>query len=84
MALLAVGLALCGALTVADELQDHLHLLGEAQRFDLDGLRLAVRRTLLGFNGNLERHLEARGAFTGTFRRLKEDTLKLPDVTQII
>lgn len=77
MALLAVGLSVCGALTVADEVQNNLHLLGEAQWFDFNDLGLAVRRTLLGFNGNLERHLEARGEFIGSLKLLKEDALKL-------
>jgi len=54
----AVGRPLGGALAVADEVQDDLHLLVEAQGFDLDDLRLAVRRTLLGLDGNLEGNLE--------------------------
>lgn len=66
VALLTVGLSLCGALTVADEVQNYLHLLSEAQWFNFNGLGLAVQRTLLGFNGNLERHLEARGEYTGS------------------
>jgi len=52
--LLAVALAALGALALADEVEHHLHLLGEAQGFDLDGLGAAVRRTLLGLHGDLE------------------------------
>ena len=60
MALVAVGLSVCSALTVTDEVQHHLHLLGEAQRLDFNDLRLAMRRALLGFDGNEEIHLESQ------------------------
>lgn len=42
MALLTVRFAFYRALTVADELQNYLHLLSEAQRFDFNDLRLAI------------------------------------------
>lgn len=79
MALLTIGFALCGALTVADEVQNHLHLLGEAQRFNFNDLRLAVRRTLLGFNGNLEGNLRNRREYYRVAKHIKneEDALKL-------
>lgn len=52
--LLAAG----GAGTVADEVQHDLHLLGEAQRFDLDVFAPAVRRTFVRLDRNMEKHLE--------------------------
>lgn len=61
VALLTLGFSFCGTLTVADEVQNDLHLLSETQRFNFNGLALAVRWTLLSFNGNLEKDLEARG-----------------------
>lgn len=42
VALLAVSLAFSGAFTVTDEVQNYLHLLSEAKRFDLNDLRLAM------------------------------------------
>lgn len=66
VALLTVGLSFCGTLAVADEVQNYLHLLCEAQRFNFNGLRLAMRWTLLGFNGNLERHLGTTEEFRGS------------------
>lgn len=70
VAFLTVGLSVCGALTVADEVQNNLHLLSEAQWFNFNRLGLAVQRTLLGFNGNLEKHLEARAEFIGSLNLL--------------
>lgn len=61
---LAVALSVDGALAVADEVEDHLHLLGEAQGFDLNDFRFAVIQTLLRLDGNDEGHLETRGEFT--------------------
>lgn len=66
VALLTVGLSICGALTVADEFQNYLHLLIEGQWFNFNGLSLAMRWTLLGFNGNLEGHLVTRREFIGS------------------
>lgn len=66
VALLAVGHSFFGTITVADEIENNLHLLVEAQRFKRDDLRLAVHGTLLRLNRNLERHLEARGRFIGS------------------
>lgn len=63
MALATEGLSLTRTLTVTNEVQNHLHLLGEAQWFDFDGLTLAFCRTLVSFDGNLEEHLEVRGEF---------------------
>lgn len=77
VALLTVVLAVFGALTVTDEVQNYLHLLSEAQRFNFNGLGLVMRRTLLEFDGNLERHLETRGEFMGSSKSIKEDVLRL-------
>lgn len=63
MALLTEGLSIIRTLTVTDEVQNHLHLLSEAQWFDFDCLTLAFGRTLVSFDGNLEEHLEVRGQF---------------------
>ena len=52
------------ARTVADEVQDELHLLGEAQRFDLNASAPAVSWTFVGLNRNLEKHLESSRRFT--------------------
>lgn len=71
MALLAFGLSFFGTLTVADEVQNYLHLFSEAQRSDCKGLSFAMRWTLLGFNRNLERHLETRGEFIRSLKLLK-------------
>lgn len=60
-AFLAVGLAARGALTVTDELQVDHQLLIKAQRFDFNDL--IFRKTLLGFDGNLEVDLKIRGMF---------------------
>ena len=65
MALLTVGLPFCGALTVTDKVQNDLDLLSEAQRFNFNGLWLAMRWTLLGFNGDLESHLETEDILEG-------------------
>lgn len=59
-------LSFTGTLTVANEVQNYFHLLCESQWFDFNGLALAMCRTLLRFNGNLEEHLEARGKFIGS------------------
>lgn len=66
MALDTVRLSFTGTLTVTNEVQNYFHLLREAQWFDFNGLTLAMCRTLLCFNGNLEEHLEARGKFIGS------------------
>lgn len=71
VALLTVVLSFCGALAVADEVQNYLHLLSEAQWFDFNGLCLAMWWTLLSFDGNLERHLETRGEFIGSANLLR-------------
>lgn len=42
VALLTVGFSFCGARTVADEVQNYLHLLSEAQWFHFNGLTLAM------------------------------------------
>lgn len=68
VAIRTVGHSFCGALAVADEVQDDLHLLSEAQRFNFNGLTLVMGRTLLSFNGNLEGHLETTGEFIGPSR----------------
>lgn len=59
----AVGNSRCSALTVANEVEDHHHLLVEAQRFDRDGLRTSVWSAVLGLDCNLEMDLEAGGKF---------------------
>lgn len=41
-ALFTFGLSFCSTLTVTDEVQNHLHLLSEAQGFDFNDLRLAM------------------------------------------
>ena len=56
MTILAVGNSALGALALADEVEHHLHLLGEAQWLDLDGLRV-VGRALGGLHRDLERDL---------------------------
>lgn len=66
-----VGHSLCGARAVADEVQDHLHLLSEAQRFNFNGLALVMCRALLSFDGNLESHLETTGEFIGPSKLLR-------------
>lgn len=71
VAVWTVGHSLCGTLAVADEVQDYLHLLSEAQRFNFNGLTLVVCRTLLSFNGNLESHLETTGEFMGPVEGLQ-------------
>lgn len=53
-------LSLRSTLTVADEVQDDLHLLGEAQWFDLDGFVPAVGWTFVSLHRNLEEHLRTR------------------------
>lgn len=63
MALFTEGLSIVGTLTVTNEVQNDLHLLGEAQWFNFDGLTLAFGRTLVSFDGNLEEHLKVRGTF---------------------
>lgn len=47
VALLAVGHSFFGALTVADEIENYLHLLVEALGFKCNDLRLAIQRTLI-------------------------------------
>lgn len=54
MALVTEGLSLTRTLTVTNEVQNQLQLLGEAQWFDFDGLTLPFSRTLVSFDGNLE------------------------------
>lgn len=51
-------LSFTGTLTIANEVQNYFHLLCEAQWFDFNGLPLAMCRTLLRFNRNLEEHLK--------------------------
>lgn len=63
MALVTEGLSFIRTLTVANEVQNHLHLLSEAQRFDFDSFTLVCGWTLVSFDGNLEEHLEVRGKF---------------------
>lgn len=46
-ALLTFGLSRSGTVTITDEVQNNLHLLCEAQRFDLYGLRFCLCWTLL-------------------------------------
>lgn len=65
VALFTVGFSFCRTLAVADEVQNYLHLFGEAQRFNFNHLRFAMCWTLLGLNGNLEKHLDKR---RGVFR----------------
>lgn len=60
VALVTVALSLICTLTVANEVENHLHLLCEAQWFDFDGLALALCWTFVSFDGNLEEHLEVR------------------------
>lgn len=68
VALRTVGHATFGALAVADEVQDYLHRLREAQKSNFNGLTVSMCRTLLSFNGNLEGHLETTGVFIGPSR----------------
>lgn len=61
VALGAVGNSCGSTLTVADEVQDHHHILFEAQRFDGDGLRVSVWSAVLGLDCNLEMDLQTGG-----------------------
>lgn len=61
VASLTVGYSSFGALTAADEAEEQLDLLGEAQRPDRDHRRPGLGHTLLGLHGNLERNLISNG-----------------------
>lgn len=63
VALFTLRLSTFRTLTVTNEVENHLHLLCEAQRFDFDGLTLAFGWTLVSFDGNLEENLEVKGKF---------------------
>lgn len=67
MALVTLGHSIFRTLTVTNKVQNHLHLLGEAQWFDFNGLTLAFGWTLVSFDGNLEENLEVKE----TFRAIK-------------
>lgn len=72
-------LSVCSTRTVADEVQDDLHLLGEAQRFDRNGFAPAVIWTFVSLNRNLEKHLETSKRLTESFKPVRT-TPKLPGV----
>ena len=66
VAVFAVGDAAGAAAAVTDEVQRDLHLLVEAQRLDLNGLRLALLGTARGCHVDGERHLQGSTAWKGT------------------
>ena len=69
MAHLAERFSIFGTFTFADEVEDDLHILSKTQGLDCNGLGLALRRTLLGLDGNLKGHLDDRMKVLGRFSR---------------
>jgi len=65
VAVVAVGDAVLAAATVADEVERDLHLLVEAQRFDLHDLRRALLGAARGRHVDGERHLRGKGGGRG-------------------